>query len=217
MFWLGILCTGPFASLFCLLGLQEIARAHEAGIPLLVIGGIFLFVSAACAFQVLARQFSLLRVYREGIEIRTIGTPIQVDPILHILGFGSLVMLLIAFWHFVTLQMFRIRTVRLPWETVVVIPTKRTLAIAGWFDKENDNSFEDNPFRGNTLEDNSFEQETSSEYYAVSYDAHSFGTPIGKAIKTVQFFLFSADSRVVLPSWQSEETVLGNETFAFDQ
>ena len=173
------------------------------GIMFAVFGSIVTLLAFVCAFQVLARRrFPFLQIHRKGLEIRTVGVPIYIDPVLHLLGFGTFIMFFIALWHLVTLQMFRIRKVRLPWEKMTVIPTSDTLAIGGWFDKENGNDF-------------NFEQKPSSEYYAISYDCYSFGIPVAKVSEAVLFFRYNPDSWEVLPNWQDEGTEFGHDTFDF--
>ena len=94
----------------------------------------------------------------------------------------------------------RIRKVRLRWEHVDVIPRQMGLDIAGVIDKKIQSDFD----------------ETSFERYAVSYGLlHSFGESIAAVNESVQFFLHNPDAREFLPSWQDEETLLGNDTFDF--
>ena len=85
----------------------------------------------ASAFRVYALQWPILKIYKEGLWIRTIGKPIKIDPVVDAL-FGILLLIPIMLWQLVTLQMFQTRTVRLRWEN---IDTKQTenwnLVIAG--------------------------------------------------------------------------------------
>jgi len=46
-------------------------------------------------------------------------------------------------------------------------------------------------------------------------ESDSFGTSLRKVSESVQFFQENPDVRESLPSWQDEETLLGNETFDF--
>jgi len=196
---MGILCSGPSCVCTVTLGLLR-PPDLDSGTPLAMFGLFWLFIFVVCAFQVFARQRPLLKIYQEGMEIRAIGAPIYISLFMNVLGFGTLLFLLIVFCQFITLQMFRIRTIRLRWDNVSVIPTPGTLAIGGWFIK-------------NVNDD--FGQETSLEYYAVSYEVASFRVSIGKVSEALLFFLHNPDSRETLPSWQNEETVFGNDAFDF--
>ena len=53
------------------------------------------------------------------------------------------------------------------------------------------------------------------DYEKFTFEPHAFSTPIAKVSESVQFFLHNPDARETLPSWQDEETLLGNDTFDF--
>ena len=213
VFWAGILFLIPFAVLCLVMGLLAILGNEQVSDPEawggFIIAGLFIsLLACACCFQVFARQTPILGIYQEGIIIRTIGSPVLVNNlILRILcAFGLFIIILplIGLWKCITLQAFRIRTVRLRWEKVVtILPDEKSLTIAGWFEKDHDGGFE---------------LDAAPEFYhAVSYDTDSFGISIGKVIEAVVFNAFNPDSREMLPSWHDTEAMLGNDTFDFQR
>jgi len=203
IYWTGGLLFGPLAIFMCTAGLLSWLGIIEPlyGEPnpkaeiALMVGGLFCTLfSIACTFHVYALQTPNLTIYKEGLCILVIGTPIRFNPIRNIL-FGYLPALLAV------LLQFKTRLVRLRWENINIVANAGTLEIGGLIDKDEYN----------------FGQDTSpeSEWHTTFFGVDSFGTPIAKVSESVQFFLHNPDARETLPSWQDEETLLGNDTFDF--
>lgn len=216
--WAGVLILGPFAFLFCFMGSLLILGIEQKpdgcdGFALMCMGLVFLLMVFFSIFQVFARQSPILKIYREGIMFRSIGTPFAshnlILGILSSVGGILLAFPLIIFWQCITLQAFRIRTVRWRWENVYIEAepggyfwTKPSggFSISGLIDKDADE------YLG---------QDAPLESFAVSYQGDSFGMSIKKVNEAIFFFLYNPDSRESLPSWQNEETVFGNDAFDF--
>jgi hypothetical protein len=182
----GIFASAPFAivgSLVIPIGLL-VAPSPDSIADVFFLT-LFVLLFSACIFQVYARKRPIFKIYREGLWIRSLGTPISVNLFLNTLCL-FIPIILIVFWQLITLQVFRVRTVRLHWENVDVMSGEDSLTIIDWFNKEN-------------LED--FGKHMSMEHYTVSYGAYSFRIPIDKVNEAVQFFLHNPDSRKMLPSW----------------
>jgi len=197
IFWACTLILGHIAVFGCIMGplfwLDIIKPAngrpgYEAGIPLTIISSLLMPFAINFAFQVYALQWPILKIYKEGLWIRTIGTPIKIDPVLIAL-FGLLLHILITLWQFITLQMFQTRTVRLRWED---IDTKQAgnwdLVIAGRLNEANKDSFD------------------PEDWYYIAYGADSFGMSVAKVKGVVFYFQNNPDSRETLPSWQDTES-----------
>ena len=169
----------------------------------------FILLAIALIFRLCALQCPVLKIHREGLWIRTIGTSTRIDPLLGcVLGvvFALLFKAFMMVWSVITLQLFCIRIVRLQWENITDIQDesetlikRRKFMIAGLYEKEY----------------NDFSQGFSLEHYTISYDAEDFSVSIAVVNESVQFFLHNPDAREFLPSWQDEETLLGNDTFDF--
>ena len=211
LYWMGIPLLGTLVAFWLIFGLQIVLGIEptddpEMGFVLIILGLILAPAVFVCVFQVYARQMPILKIYREGMVIRTIGAPVQADNlvliVLWVFGLWIIILPLIALWQCITLQTFRIQTIRVRWEKIVtILPDKRSLTIAGWFEK---------------IHSSVSERDTSAEFYhAVSYDTASFGTSIGNVIEAVVFNAFNPDSREVLPSWQGEESMFVNDTYDF--
>ena len=201
IFWACTLILGYIAVFGCIMGplfwLDIIKPAngrpgYEAGIPVTIISSLLMPLAIASAFRVYALQWPILKIYKEGLWIRTIGTPVKVDPVLGAL-FGILLLIPIMLWQLVTVQMFQTRTVRLRWED---IDTKQTgnwnLVIAGRLNEANENSFD------------------PEDWYYIAYGADSFGMPVAQVREAVFYFQNNPDSRETLPSWQDNEILFGN-------
>ena len=215
MFWAGtmflpLLVVGWFImGLSFLFGFDQPpdgADSREMGIVLIVASVLFMPMVFATIFQVYARQTPIFKMYREGIKVRLLWVPIQGSSrlALILLSFVPpllvLLFVLTLFWRFVTFRLFRVQTFLLQWEDIVEIQTGyNNLTIACWFKNDLDE----------------FEQESTSEIWRFPYEADSFGTSIRKVNESVQFFWDHPDAREFLPSWQDEETLLGNDTFDF--
>ena len=212
IFWAGVLFLCPTVAIWFIIGLAhplgfELNADFEMGLASMILGLILLLLVLASFFQVFARQTPILKIYREGMMIRIIGTPI---PINHdnmylqiVVHTGGILLLfpLVVLWQCITLQAFRIRTVHLRWENVEVAWETGILHVKGLIDKNMNDVFD--------------QKAASESDYAVSYYTASFGTPIAAVNESVQFFLHNPDARESLPSWQDEETLFGNDTFDF--
>jgi len=159
-----------------------------------IIFAFFILLAIALTFRLCALQRPILKIHKEGLWIRTIMTSDQINPYLGcLLGF-FLTSLLRAFTmvlQVITLQLFRIRLVRLRWENIDVVVNMRTLEIKGMIDKDEDD----------------FGQETTREHHASIFGTDSFGTSFAAVTESVQFYLHNPDSREMLPSWQEEDIV----------
>jgi len=185
--------------LFCL-GIEQAPRDDSEPGSILLAGCILMMLVGYCIFQIYFRQRPILKICREGLWIRTIGTPMPRTNIMIILH-AQIVIPIWIFWQCITLQAFRIRTIRLRWENIDMIPPEQyAFTLAGWHEKDY----------------NDFDQNAPLEHYAVHYRADSFGVSVNKVIAAVQFFQDNPDERTMLPSWQ-EEVLPGNNTFNFDQ
>ena len=220
-YWLAaLLVVFPAVGICCLTAIIMALGAIDGGHDVKdfadddVIYGVIIFIffillAVAFTFQICARQRPILKIHKEGLWIRTIGISRRKDSVLGcLLGavFGfALVVLFRAFimvWHVITLQLFRIRIVRLRWEDITDVQDmqrtfthNRKFKIAGWYKKEY----------------NDFEQEFSLEHYGILYDAREFSVPIDNVISAVQFFQYHPDERETLPSWQEEEVLFGSD------
>jgi len=213
LFWLGSVFFGPIVvflftmSVLAILGMIPMdAQPIPEDVPPEAVGVINIIISLffmlplvlASFFQVFARQTPVLKIYREGMIIRTIGVPIFLDsdnPHLKVAlgtGGGIIIIPLIILWQCITFQAFQIRTIRLRWENVEVVSETRILRINGLTDVDMNNGFE---------------QDTTPKYHTVSYETHSFGVAIDKVIESVESFLHNPDSREMLPSWQDDDIV----------
>ena len=196
IYWMGIVFLGLPAIFICalvllsLLGIIESVQAEPnrgAEIQLIVAGLFWLLFFVACAFQLYALQTPCLAISKEGIIIRTIGTPIRFNLILNIL-FGYLPLLIGVLWQ------FRVRLVRLQWEDIDVVVNTRTLEINGMIDNDVDD----------------FGRETTREQHTSIFGTDSFGVAFDKVIESVQFFLHNPDAREMLPSWQEDDIESGH-------
>ena len=183
--WGVVLIIGPLVAAACIAGallnwgFVEIPDNHDGsrdiGFLLLIVGTVIMTVPLVFMYRLYALQRPILKIFREGLEIRTVGTTlpdIQAWDITHYLT------MFILIGQFVTLQMFRTRTVRLRWENIhEMFEGKGVFSLAGRTDR---------PFR-------------------VSYGCYSFGMPTDEVNEAVQFFLWNADFRETLPSWHDEE------------
>ena len=200
MMWAGALICGYFAVLGCFMGplfwLGIIKPAdgrpgYEAGIPLTIISVLLMPIAIAFAFQVYARQWPILKIYKEGLWIRSIGTPYQTDWALSATGIDMILIVFVMLWQLVTLRMFRTQVIHWRWEDLdIVLPRNGNFSIVGWLDNDD---FTQNDMKPHT----------------VSYGADSFEMSINKVRESVQFFHGNPDLRESLPSWQNDETEIG--------
>ena len=198
----GTLIVGHLAVFGCVMGplfwldIIKSANGHpgyEAGIPLTIIGLLLMPIAIAFAFQVFALQRPILKICKEGLWIRSIGTRYEIDPVLTILGFDLILIIFIMLWQLMTLQMFRIKVIHWQWDHFDLLPKYGIFSVTGWLDKDNKNDFE----QGTPVP------------YTVSYGADSFSVSIDIVRKTIQFYIHNPDSRETLPSWQDDETMFG--------
>ena len=167
-------------------------------------------------FQVYVRQSPILKIYREGIRIREVWTPIQETPFLRVSAYTGgvfLALFFIAFvmlWRFLTLQMFQTRTFYLRWENITDMWAERNeryveaetlITIVGLIEQDHNDS----------------EQDALVEHKSFSFPTGFFGRPLGIVFEAVDFFGYNPDARETLPSWQNKNILSGNETFDFDQ
>lgn len=103
--------------------------ATDAGLPLIVIGILLLLVFFKALFDLAARRGPILRICREGIELKLIGRS-SLDKVPLVPG-----MIRVA-WSIISLQGFASNVVRMPWECVQEVhvsglPMSKTLTITG--------------------------------------------------------------------------------------
>ena len=215
--WAGLLFLGPCSVAWCIMGplfflgigiAPDEADSIGLGIGCTIAGLLSLPVVCDCCFQVFARQSPVLQMYLEGIKIRVLWFPIQSRSLLtnSLLLFPILPLLLyvfVTFVRFLTFRLFRTQTYHLQWGHIIEMPVVAdTFAITGWKSKEHDDFGQ-------------LDDDTPIDTITFTYEADSFGQPNAKVIKAVRRFLFNPDVRKVLPSWQDEGTVFGNDTFDF--
>ena len=214
IFWVGVICFGPYAVLLSILVLLFLFRimCGDAGLDMVLASLVLLpfllvFVSTAlaCIFQVYARQMPILKIFRDGMVIRSIGVQLRYGSD-NLIGqyfwytTGPIILPRIILWHCISLQAFRIRTFLFRWEDITdLLTNKNEFKIEGWCEQNR----------------NDFKREVPLEFWFFLYESHDFGTSIRKVGESVQFFLHNPDARESLPSWQDEETLFGNETFDF--
>ena len=198
LFLVGILASAPIAIVGCLMVpisllvlVWEPTIASIGYVAMIIFYLLFMLLFVACIFQVYVRQRPILKLCKEGLWIRSLGTPISINPFLNTL-FGFIPIIIAVLWQVVTLRIFRIQMIRLQWENVDVMSGEDNLTITGWFDKDN-------------LDD--FGRNDLLENYSISYGVYSFREPFDKVIESVQFFLHNPDSREMLPSWQDDDIV----------
>jgi len=204
--------------LLVLLGIDQLPEGEDprdVGTALLAMSVFFLPIVLSSVFQVFARQSPVLKIYREGIKIRLLWTPIRYGVLLGCLlalcsPLALLLLACVTLWRLFTLQLFRIQTFHLRWENIVEIPAgKNEFTIVSW--KETDsNNIEPN---FNDVDD--CKQKTSLELWQFPFDANSFGTSIRSVIEAVQCFERDPDLREMLPSWQDTDILFGNDAFDF--
>ena len=201
MLWAQVLVLVPITCLACIMGPLFLCDAihtadgrpgHEAGIPLTITGLIFVPIAILLVFHLFARQWPIIRIFREGLEIREIGTRVQFDPSLNILGIGFILCAFIALWQLLTLRMFRVRTTRLRWEEIMSIASNRViLEIIGI------------PIRETSFP-NSATMDSPTCIFA--YDGNSLGVPPDYAGAILYDLFHHPEKRNSLQSWESDKT-----------
>ncbi len=165
----------------------------EGAIGLIVMGSLLLLLALYCLFQVLACQQPILKIYQEGVKIRTIGSrvamPFECSPItfffLNLIHLPVVVLTFVAAWQIITLKAFRIRAEFVDWACIEITqPEKGSLAVVAWLKSENDETIE-NPC-------------------TFSYEASSFGMPLDKVYGALLYYY---RFRETLPSWQEEKNM----------
>jgi hypothetical protein len=109
-----------------------------AGPPLTIIGSALCLVAIMALLRIIHLRKPVLRLYREGLEIRMVGGPglfgmplaSAIPYVGHALGLVELL------WGIVTLRGFKVTSVRLPWQAIIRInvegmPMHRWLIIDG--------------------------------------------------------------------------------------
>ena len=163
---------------------------YEAGIPLTIISLLMMPFAIACSFQVFARQWPILKIQKEGLWVRSIGTHYKVDPALTLTGFDMILIILIMLWQLVTLKMFRTHVIHWRWEDLdIMLPGNGNFAIVGWIDSGDSAQNDLKP-------------------HTVSYGADSFEMSINIVRESVKFFHSNPNLREALPSWQNDETMI---------
>lgn len=134
--WVRVLVFGFFA-VFCgvfgplyLTGVMKDANDEprpQAGIPLTLMAVAFVPVTALGAYGVWARRRPVIRLCREGLELCLVGRT-TLDDLPAVPGILRLV------WAALSLEGFRTRHVRVPWESLVYVAVEgvvlaRTLVI----------------------------------------------------------------------------------------
>ena len=198
MVWAGTLIFGHLVVFGCIMGplfwlnMIKPANGHpgyEAGIPLTIISLLLLPIAIACAFQVFALQWPILKIYKEGLWIRSIGTRSQSNPALIGTGIDMILILLIILWHLITLQMFRTQIICWRWEDFDLLIKYGTFSIVGWFDQESNGGFE----------------QQVPVPHTVFYGGDSFEMSIDIVREAIQYYSGNPDLRENLPSWQNDE------------
>jgi hypothetical protein len=212
----GVLIFAPLALSMCIIGvlccfdiMKPIANdpGFIVGTSLIIVGLILMHIVIDWAFHVFAKQRPIIRICREGIVLRIIGTLFPSNLIVTlsiILGYGIILIPLIVLWRYITLQSFRIRTFRWQWENIGIDSTKAALVIIDWHEKKRYDNIGQ-------------EEYVDINWKKIIFESHAFKTPIGEVIEAIQFFLHNSDVRETLPSWQDEEALFGNDTFDFDE
>ena len=200
MVWAGTLIFGHLVVFECIMGplfLLDIIKpanghpGYEAGIPLTIVSLLLLPIAIACAFQVFALQWPILKIYKEGLWIRSIGTRPQSNPALIGTGIDMILIILIMLWQLMTLQMFRTQIIRWRWEDFDLLIKYGNFSVVGWLDQENNEHFE----------------RKVSVAHTVFYGGDSFGISIDIVRESVQYYFSNPDLRESLPSWQTDETL----------
>lgn len=200
--WACTLIIGQVACMGCILGplfwLDILKRADGqpgsfGGIHMTVIGLLLMPVAILFAFQLLARQWPIIKIYKEGLEIREIGTPIQIDPILSIIGIGFIIIILVAIWQLITLQIFRTKTSRLRWDEIPYI-----MKDTGSFTIAVSSSSE-------TKE--TFDESGHSPTVHYSYGPDSFSLPTEKVDEIVRHYRYTPGARESLPGWDDDFSI----------
>ena len=165
---------------------------YEAGIPLTIISSLFIPLAIYFSFQVFALQWPILKIHKEGLWVRSIGTPFQIDPALKILpGLDFILIILITLWQLVTLQIFQTQVIYWRWEDLdIMLPGNGNFLIVGWIDTDDSAQNDLKP-------------------HTVSYGADSFGMSINKVRESVKFFHGNPDLRGTLSCWRNDETMIG--------
>jgi len=201
MVWAGALLIGHLAVFGCIMGplfwldIIKPANGHpgyEAGIPLTITSLLLIPIAFASSFQVFARQWPILKIHKEGLWVRSIGTHYRIDPALHIIpGLALLLIILIMLWQLFTLQMFRTQVIHWRWEDLdIMLPGNGNFSIVGWIDGDDSAQIDLKP-------------------HTLSYGADAFEMSINIVRDAVQFFHDHPDLRETLPSWRNDENMIG--------
>ena len=201
MLWAQVLVLVPITCLACIMGPLFLCDAihtadgrpgHEAGIPLTITGLILVPITVILVFHLFARQWPIIRIFREGLEIREIGTRVQIDPILNIFGLRLFLFTFVILWQLGTLRLLRVRTTRLRWEEIMSIASDRViLEIIGI------------PIRETSFP-NSATMDSPTCIFA--YDGNSLGVPPDYAGAILYDLFHHPEKRHLLQSWESDKT-----------
>lgn len=179
------LILGP---LFCL-GVIRPANGRpgtDGGIPLCIVGVLFLLPFFLAVFNVLARRHPIIRICREGLEFSIIGgSALDYVPLI-----PSLIR---AAWLMLSLSGFRRRIRRAAWDGfrecyVTGPPMARVLTI-------DTDSF---------LYDHGVSAESSTSLRQVSFPQVAFVAPLDRIADTIQAFAANPDACSYLVSWDDE-------------
>lgn len=188
--WAITIIFGGFACFCCIAGplfwtgvfvAADRRPRHEAGIPLTVAGLVLIPLFMNSLFQLYARYWPLICIYKEGLQIRTIATPLRSDLISDILGITLILIVFVAAWQLITLQMFRTQTFYLPWENLMIRSQSGTLDLIF------------------PLHQNLSDYEEEQLFF--SYNQNSFNISVEKAKKAILYYKNPA-SRESLQSWE---------------
>jgi hypothetical protein len=110
----------------------------EVGPPLTIIGSAFGLVALMALIRVIHLRQPVLQLYREGLEVRMVGGPGLFGlPLAGAIPYlGHAIGLIELAWGIVTLRRFKVKMIRMPWETigridVEGVPMHRWLIIDG--------------------------------------------------------------------------------------
>ena len=86
---------------------------YGVGIGLTITGLCLLPLLIVVAFQLLMRQTPILKICKEGVQIRKIEYPFQLNPLF--VGIAVLLIPLQAFWILITYKATRTKTYQIAW------------------------------------------------------------------------------------------------------
>ena len=159
--------------------------ATDAGIPLTVIGMVLLLVFFKALFDLAARRGPILRICREGIELKLIGRS-YLDKVPLVPG-----MIRVA-WSIISLQGFASKMLRVQWDCIQRVhvsglPMSKTLTIAGTMFSARASDFTASPPIARSI----------------GFPEVSFVVPVDNVASAVRYFAADSTRRCDLESWEN--------------